>query len=292
MFSDGQYPKDKGLANLLLSLFSAHEKELYTILICEHTLRNMGLTHKQVSDWTKRGLIEDSQDKKWHRFSIIEIAFYKLVIELRKFGVSLEFIEDLKKHWIDGGYIITEGVYGKDKRAIFIPRIACELLKCLSEYTKYNVYFRLYALDGRYSAKMGFLGAIENTVSYNPEIQEMLQQPYIQINLNKLWSQCIDGVKVKQEFIVGLTKEEKIMLNTIRTIGDKTVNIEKKNGKLKSLEEIYKLFSDDNKAMDEKEVAAHLAQEIEKAGVLNAEKIYRGADIVNARITKRVELKQ
>jgi DNA-binding transcriptional MerR regulator len=203
----------KNRKKFMRTLFFQQAEILPNLLIPMHTPKNIGLTHKQIADWSKQGLLNDAKKKegKWRKFSIAEIAFYKLAIELRKSGISFDFIKELKEGFLDEGQIYIEGEYQKEKRAIFIPEIVNSLLNCISETTRYNTYFRIYntETDEKHAdcfADVGTINYLENLFSSSnnsPVIQEIIKQPYIQINLNRLWAQSL----AEQQVVLAIRKK-------------------------------------------------------------------------------------
>lgn len=61
-------------------------------------LKEIGISSKIISDWTKAGLINDSfEEGKWRQFSFCEAIWIKLVEELRYFGTDIKNIKELKE---------------------------------------------------------------------------------------------------------------------------------------------------------------------------------------------------
>jgi len=78
---------------------------------------------------------------------------------------------------------------------------------------------------------------IEDTLYANPA--EDIRTIYIKINLNELWQQLQDAdIKVKEEHIMNLIKEEVVVINSLRRKETYKVSVAKKDGKISNIEEI------------------------------------------------------
>jgi hypothetical protein len=61
-------------------------------------LKEIGVSSKLISDWTKAELINDSFEKgKWRKFSFCEAIWIKFVEELRYFGTEVDDVKELKE---------------------------------------------------------------------------------------------------------------------------------------------------------------------------------------------------
>jgi DNA-binding transcriptional MerR regulator len=77
---------------------SEDQKELLSFLWDrKFTLDAIGITSKNIFDWSKQGLLLDPVKPKARRkYSIIEFIWLKLVVGLREFGLSLEAIRSVR----------------------------------------------------------------------------------------------------------------------------------------------------------------------------------------------------
>jgi DNA-binding transcriptional MerR regulator len=61
-------------------------------------IKEVGISSKAISDWTKLGLLNDEFQKgKWREFSFIEAIWVKFIEELKFFGMPIEGIKGLKE---------------------------------------------------------------------------------------------------------------------------------------------------------------------------------------------------
>lgn len=62
-----------------------------------YTLDTIGISAKMVFDWSKQGLLLDLVKPKARRkYSIVEFVWFKLIVGLREFGMSLEAIRNVR----------------------------------------------------------------------------------------------------------------------------------------------------------------------------------------------------
>lgn len=61
-------------------------------------IKEVGISSKSITDWTKAGLLNDEFQKgRWREFSLIEAIWVKFIEELRFYGMTLENIKELKE---------------------------------------------------------------------------------------------------------------------------------------------------------------------------------------------------
>lgn len=70
----------------------------------ELSISETGIPRKTLYTWTEVGLLPFPQQDGWSRFSFIETVWLKIVSELRKIGVSLEKILELKTFLFDDDF--------------------------------------------------------------------------------------------------------------------------------------------------------------------------------------------
>lgn len=66
----------------------------------QFTVINTGIPYRLINHWDKGGLLANSardSEKGWRKFSIVEVAWIRIIKHLRNFGVSLEKIAKAKK---------------------------------------------------------------------------------------------------------------------------------------------------------------------------------------------------
>lgn len=65
------------------------------------SLNDVGVTYRWISHWHKKGLLIGSYEEgKWRKFDLIEYVWLKMIIQMRKFNLSLETIKRIKQDMI------------------------------------------------------------------------------------------------------------------------------------------------------------------------------------------------
>ena len=64
-----------------------------------HTVKDEQISARVLNHWLKNGLIEDERTdgKGWHRFSSSDVFWIRCIIKLRKFGVSIDDLLQVKR---------------------------------------------------------------------------------------------------------------------------------------------------------------------------------------------------
>ena len=65
----------------------------------KHRLDKEMFSSRVINHWEKMGLIDSSRqvEKGWRRYNIIDLVWLDIIYELRKFGISLDHIQKIKK---------------------------------------------------------------------------------------------------------------------------------------------------------------------------------------------------
>jgi DNA-binding transcriptional MerR regulator len=88
------YELDCFLQSEQASKFSELSKK---ILEKNYTTTQVGVSHRWITFWDERGLLPSVTKKgKWRKFSFVEYVWLKMIIELRKYNISLDIIRRLK----------------------------------------------------------------------------------------------------------------------------------------------------------------------------------------------------
>lgn len=65
------------------------------------SLSDVGVTYRWISHWNKMGLlIGDYAEGKWKKFDLVEFVWLRMIIQMRKFNLSLEMIKRVKENLI------------------------------------------------------------------------------------------------------------------------------------------------------------------------------------------------
>lgn len=65
----------------------------------KYTLEDIGLSTKNIFDWSKQGLLLDPvKPKSRRKYSVVEFIWLKLVVGLREFGLSLDAIRNVRSY--------------------------------------------------------------------------------------------------------------------------------------------------------------------------------------------------
>lgn len=56
------------------------------------TIKDLDTTYRIINHWSQQGLFDDSRDdnKGWRKFSLVDMVWLRVLLELRKFGISLD----------------------------------------------------------------------------------------------------------------------------------------------------------------------------------------------------------
>jgi len=65
------------------------------------TLKEVGVTYRWITHWHSKGLlIRNYEESKWRKFDLIEYVWLRMIIQMRKFNISLEMIKRIKENLI------------------------------------------------------------------------------------------------------------------------------------------------------------------------------------------------
>ena len=76
------------------------ERILKEVFSSEFTIKDIGISHRWITHWEKEGLLinpKTEKNEKWRRFNTFEFVWLRLIVEMRKFNISLDVIRKLKK---------------------------------------------------------------------------------------------------------------------------------------------------------------------------------------------------
>jgi DNA-binding transcriptional MerR regulator len=202
-------------------------------------LANTGLSYRVINHWEKTGLIDVDRGEEgtgWRKYSAMDAIWINLIIELRKFGVSIENINKIKEQLTAGNEEYKPSVYP------------------LLEF--YSSLFMQHKEETYILVPDNF--EIDIATQSQIEISKMLNGicNHISISLHDIIKTVYKkhDLKLKRETKVELNREEVILLSEIRTGAYKSIEVKMKDGRLYQLNkdvilteiQIQKLLQDKN----------------------------------------------
>jgi len=228
--------------NLLYASYYYDEKSLKI----RHwlNLRNKGLninelSYRIINHWEKNGLVDverGENGKGWRKFSLMDALWISIIVELRKFGVSIENVKLIKKQLQSNNSKYAHSVY---------PRLEFYTALFMKEREPiYILIFNDFTIQIATKTELEItqiLGSVASHITI--ELRSLLL-----VVLNK------PVIENKSEMTFELTNEELQLLLEIRTRNYKSIRIKMTDGIIKTLEmeaeivedTIHKLLSQKN----------------------------------------------
>ncbi|MDX1836044.1 hypothetical protein DIZ81_13320 [Legionella taurinensis] len=193
--------------------------ETVTFLIeKKFNIKNVESTYRIINHWSKLGLFDDSRtdNKGWRKFSIVDMVWLRVLMELRTFGLSLE---KMKK-----GYEII-----KNKIAIFEFGIA----SCMMKRGINLIIFK----DGHIEI------TTRNAVALSESARYFNETSYIVISLNRCLELVFPNRKYTAELdAIELSKKEIFLLEKLRLGQYDQIVLKMTNGDMKFIDTTIKHF--------------------------------------------------
>jgi DNA-binding transcriptional MerR regulator len=236
--------------NRSLALFQENEPEYLTFFgVRKYKPSELGISARNINNWSDNGLLPSNKKKGWHRFSLTECIWLKIIQNLRELNLPLDTIKNIKDvlfHKIDFENIFEDKeILAQLKNALqekesetFIDIINSKELKELINaeqltfldnivldliFTRSN--FRLlFTKDGQV---MLHKDNYEDYLYTIPEYRELLKSTHISISLNRVLADITkeliedEGLKTLQI----LTDQELEIIDIIREKGIKKIEI-------------------------------------------------------------------
>lgn len=173
------------------------------------TIKDTDSTYRVINHWSKLGLFEDAREeenKGWRKFSLVDMVWLKVLMELRKFGFPLEKIKI--------GYQII-----KEKAGIF----ECGVALCMMQKGINLIVFS----DGHIEIIPRQALTISESINYFKE------SSYLVISLNR----CLEHILPNRSYSPSLdtftlSEKEISILALIRSGDCDEITIQMKNGDL------------------------------------------------------------
>ncbi len=191
------------------------------------TANETPLSFRTINSWTSAGLLDDSRSKPgqgWRKFSTVDITLMSILVELRKFGLSLETLKKVKNSL----YLPAQ----KSDNPNIITRLEFALIRSKNSVGDGNTYL-LIDSDGN----TGVLA--ERDLVLN-RFENKLPDTYIYLNLNKVLKSTFKTMDVWEEYTLSLYRSEWDLINSIRlTDGTKDITVKADKNRIKMIEKSF-----------------------------------------------------
>lgn len=211
--------------SLLFAKFSGNKKLLSFLNEKKYFIgKNTEATYRILNHWLKKGLIEESRNKGigWSKFSLVDLVWQRIILELRTFGFPNEKILKVKDCLIDIKNNIRE----------HYPILEFHIARAMQK----NATFLVIYNDG--FADLG----IDKEIKLSEEIG-MLDKNRILININQILGKIFGTEDFEPMLEIGnyLNPEEQKLIELINTKNIESVEVVLKNGKIDMLKNKEKI---------------------------------------------------
>jgi DNA-binding transcriptional MerR regulator len=253
------FSDDADLADKIFECYKEMNKPRFHI-------KEVGISSKLISDWTKAGLLNDEFQKgKWREFSFIEAIWVNFIEELRFFGMTLESIKAFKEILfptkakdIKDYFSVVEAEdrenYLKDTKQHFNKTLSGsdeEIEKEFSEINfsvfgtiitigimlKLNIAFIKDEQEG-YFVNLGKPLNDFNAQKMDGVFKDLFSKSFAVINIRSLISKFFDNdkLKVNADFYLSIMDEdEREVIKAIRSGNYKQITIKMEDGSITQL---------------------------------------------------------
>lgn len=242
--------KDFEQLNRSLAVFQENEPEYLTFFgVRKYKPSELGISARNINNWSDNGLLPSNKKKGWHRFSLTECIWLKIIQNLRELNLPLETIKQIKEdlfHKTDLEHILenkeildflknfiqekeretfTEIINSKELKEIISAQQLTSLDSIVMDLIFTRSNFRLlFTKDGHL---MLHKDNYEDYLETIPEYREMLKSTHISISLNRVFAditkELIEDEDLKNLQI--LTDQELEIIDIIREKGTKKIEI-------------------------------------------------------------------
>ena len=98
------------------------------------SVSDIGIDRKLFHLWKTKGLLPFEQEKGWSRFSFIELCWLKLLVELRKIGIGIQKIQEIKEFFFEKDFVKKAFSKKPENPKLLHP----DYVKQMDEKLKYN----------------------------------------------------------------------------------------------------------------------------------------------------------
>ncbi len=193
-----------------------------------YTIKDTDTSYRVINHWCNAGLLDGSRDGNengWRKFSVVDLVWLRVVMELRGFGLSLDKIKV--------GYASFAGKY----RQIF----ECAILLCMMRKGISLIVF-----------SDGYIEAVPRHAIATSESCGYLKEPaYLVISLNN----CMEKVFPTRDYspkldTFSLTENEIAVLHELRCSDSDEISIKMKNGDIHRVDTTKQHVGDIGKLSD------------------------------------------
>ena len=229
-------------------------------------IKEVGISSKAITDWTKLGLLNDEFQKgKWREFSFIEAIWVKFIEELKFFGMPIEGIKGLKETLFPTKAIDIKEYFSqmaeadvqnylKNTQEHFNKALAGsdEEIEKIFDEIKFSAFGTLlvaglmlrlnlaFVFDERqgYFVNMGKPLNGENALRMEGVFKDMIRKSFAVVNIGSLFSKFFDNDKldVNADFYFAIMDaDEREVITAIRSGKYKLITIKMEDGSITQL---------------------------------------------------------
>jgi len=220
----------------LLKKFVNHPKSDEMILfVSEKKFRNDNekISYRILTHWEKLGLIDNDRPdgKGWRKFSLIDLVWMRMIIELRNFGFPNEKIKALRDQILS-----TNNIQSISESFLF----QCYLSIAITAKLEINAFI---FLDGVFE--------LATLQEWATSVNLDMMQNHIRISINEVLSKVLPKkeFKVVKGSLIELNNAEMGLLAKIRLDNFDSISIKLKDGKIEKIES-EQLIKTDEKITD------------------------------------------
>ncbi|TGV03581.1 MerR family transcriptional regulator [Flavivirga rizhaonensis] len=193
----------------------------------------VGVTKQLLTYWQEKGLLEDkrNQEKGWSKFSLLDILWMSIILELRSFGLPNDKIKKVRNAFFEKST--------SDKN----PELNQLILATIHVITYATPIFLVIDAQGNVS--------LLNDYDYVNNLKEGTIKNHIVVSLNQTVNENIEPLFSEPNFntFTGLSKDEIQVLLIIRGKNFQSIKITKKNGEIDMIEGTERI-SEQNRIID------------------------------------------
>jgi len=218
----------------LLSSFDEAQSDILTdikafLLTEKYSVKDTDITYRMVNTWCKAGIMADRRKTEdgWRRLTFTDLIWLHLLIELRKFGLSIDQLAV--------AYKTAFYVHGDTQNPwnVFAVGVAQCFQKTNISIVIFNDGFLALAFDDELTSHDHLSSHTSSTAQTNLQIE-----PYIKLNLNQLVRKAHPKLSLaeSQKLSIRLSGEELEVISTIQEDDLDNITIRLKGGKIQRIE--------------------------------------------------------
>ena len=188
------------------------------------TVKDTGATHRLINHWADSGLIGDAgreANQGWRKFSVVDLIWVHVLMEMRKFGMPLEAMKL--------GYQST--FFSVAKPSMKIPIFEFSVFRCMLRDPMYMIVFS----DGwcEYLFKHDY--------EFNLQIGVLDEKSYLVVNLSKCVRSVLPSIETPSyPLMIEATGPELEVIQKLRNGELEELKIQFKDGRVHNLASVYR----------------------------------------------------